>query len=45
MDDPGLFPIAFQHDELQWKISVGFDPHANSFTLSVNGVDFREMNL
>ena len=43
LDDASLFPITFQFDELNWKLSVGIDLAGGCFTLSVNDVPFMSL--
>ena len=39
----GAFPITLQHDELKWKLSLGYDVQSDKFILFVNDVPFLEL--
>ena len=35
--------MILQHDELNWKFSLGFDPDDDHFTLRVNDVNIMDL--
>ena len=43
LSTPGVFPIKLQDDELQWKISLGYDVPSDSFNLRINDLHFLQM--
>ena len=40
LNNPALFPLILQTDELGWKLSLGYDVDEDKFVLYINDIPF-----